>query len=84
MQNLHDQFPTAELTDAQTQKVAATLRGQIVTQLTTCGWDFQEASEDVFRALLSDLRSTPDQTIGEWLTAACRRFGVSPNDCPGI
>lgn len=78
MQDLHGHVLTAELTSAEAERAVRSLRDQIVKELVECGWDFQEASEDVFRALIDSLRSDPDQTIFEWYVVGCRRFGIKP------
>jgi len=83
MRTLHNQIPTAELTEQEYETALVHLSGQIGAQLV--GWcPGGEAYEVAGHALADTYQRRADQTVLDWIRAACATVGAYPEDCIGL
>ena len=79
---VHNQTPTATLTEIDYETVLLHLTDQIAG---CCPYATREDDyKNALDALSNTYGTAEDQTILDWLTAACRRMGVSADDCVGV
>ena len=83
MRTLHNQFPTAELTEREYETALVHLSEQIGAQLV--GWcPDGEAYKLARDALANTCQVGADQTVLDWIRAACAMVGASAEACTGI
>jgi len=83
MRTLHNQFPTAELTEQEYETALVHLSEQIGAQLV--GWCPEgEAYALASDALANTCQVGADQTVLDWIRAACAAVGASAQACTGL
>jgi hypothetical protein len=83
MRQLHNQFPTAELTESEYETALDHLCEQIGAQLV--GWcPDGEAYKLASDALANTCQTAADQTVLDWIKAACAMVGASAEACTGL
>jgi hypothetical protein len=83
MRTLHNQFPTAELTEQEYETALAHLSEQIGAQLV--GWCPEgEAYKAASDALANTCQVSADQTVMDWIRAACAMVGATAEACTGL
>ena len=83
--SLHDQFPTARLTETQYETALVHLGEQLTYELVRQNrWDRDEAAKVAIDALANTCQASADQTMRDWLTAAGKRVDVSTANCIGV
>jgi hypothetical protein len=83
MRTLHNQFPTAELTEQEYETALVHLSEQIGAQLV--GWcPDGEAYKLACAALANTCQVGADQTVLDWIRAACAAVGATADACTGL
>ena len=81
--SLHNQFPTAKLTEQEYETALVHLSEQIGAQLV--GWCPQgEAYKLASDALANTCQVGADQTVLDWIRAACATVGANADACMGL
>jgi hypothetical protein len=88
LRTLHNQFPTAALTEQEYETALVHLSEQIGAQLVAqCpedgAWEGQ-ACKWASDALANTCQIGADQTVLDWIRAACARVGANADACAGL
>lgn len=83
MPHLHNQVPTAALTEADYETLLVHLGEQLTARCRAEGYPEEEAPKAVCDALANTFQTSDDQTVLGWLQAAGRRLTVSTAECVG-
>ena len=83
MRTLHNQFPTTELTEEEYETALVHLSEQIGAQLMAWCPDSQ-AYNLASDALANTCQVGADQTVLDWIRAACAAVGASAEACTGL
>jgi hypothetical protein len=83
MRTLHNQFPTAALTEQEYETALVHLSEQIGAQLVAWRPD-GEAYKAASDALANTCQIGADQTVLDWIRAACAAVGANADACAGL
>jgi hypothetical protein len=83
MRKLHNQFPTAELTEQEYETALVHLSEQIGAQM-VAHYPEGEAYKAASDALANSCQVAPDQTVLDWIRAACAAVGANAEACTGL
>jgi hypothetical protein len=84
MRTLHNQFPTAELTWQEYETALVHMSEQIGAQLSTTYRSMSVACGLAEVALADTYQVRADQTVLDWIRAACAAVGASAEACTGL
>jgi len=83
MTHLHNQLPTAKLTEQDYDTLICHLGEQLTARCRAEGYPNDEAAKAAIDALANTFATTEDQTVLGWLTMAGKRLAVSTIECGG-
>ncbi|CAB4169594.1 hypothetical protein UFOVP1302_41 [uncultured Caudovirales phage] len=81
MRRLHNQFPTTTMTDEEYEVALVHLCQQIGAQGVAYS---EEAYKEACDALAHTFGTTEDQTVLDWIKAACAKVGANADACAGL
>lgn len=81
MRRLHNQFPTATMTDEEYEVALVHLCQQIGAQGVAYS---EEAYKEACDALANTFGTADDQTIADWISAACAKVDANAAACAGL
>lgn len=83
MRRLHNQFPTREMTEHEYEVALVHLCDQIGAQV-VADYPKDEAHKAASDALANAFGTADDQTVLDWIKAACAKIGANADDCTGL
>ena len=81
MRRLHNQFPTATMTDEEYEVALVHLSQQIGAQGVAYS---EEAYKEACDALAHTFGTAEDQTVLDWIKAACAKVDANADACAGL